>query len=148
MSDVLRELRHAVRLLRIHPGFAAVSVVTVGLAVGANTAMFSLVNGLFLRPLPYPEPSRIVRVLERHPNGGLNGISTLNYLDWANQNAVFEFIAAEAGWNPTLTGEPEPVVIQGARVSVHYFDIFGVKPALGRTFRPATTSLATIAWCW
>jgi putative ABC transport system permease protein len=85
--------------------------------------------------LPYPEPDRIVRVLERHPTGGLNGISTLNYLDWSKQNAVFEYMAAEAGWRATLTGGDEPVWIRGARVSPHYFDIFGVKPALGRTFR-------------
>ena len=68
--------------------------------------------------------------------GGRNGISTLNYLDWAKQNTVFEFIAAEAGWNATLTGGTEPISIRGARVSAHYFDIFGAKPALGRTFLP------------
>lgn len=93
-------------------------------------------NGLLLRPLPYPDPDRIVRVLERLPSGGASGISTLNYLDWAGQNAVFEYIAAEAGWNAVLTGGSEPVVIRAARASAHYFDIFGVKPAKGRTFRP------------
>src|SRR4030095_11610737 len=87
-------------------------------------------------PLPYPESDRIVRVLEKLPNGGPNAISTLNYLDWANQNTVFEYIAAEAGWRATVSGGDEPVVIQGARASAHYFDIFGVKPALGRTFLP------------
>src|SRR5207344_3200844 len=83
----------------------------------------------------------IVRVLETRAAGGINGISTLNYLDWANQNTVFEYIAAEAGWRATLTGGDEPVVIRGARVSAHYFDIFGVKPALGRTFRPGEDQL-------
>ncbi len=98
--------------------------------------MFSFVNGIVLRPLPYPEADRIVRVLERHPTGGLNGISTLNYLDWTKQNAVFEYIAAEVGWTATLTGGAEPIAIRGARVSAHYFDIFGAKPATGRTFLP------------
>jgi putative ABC transport system permease protein len=98
--------------------------------------MFSLVNGMLLRPLPYPDPDRIVRVLERLPSGGLTGVSTLNYLDWTKQNTVFEYMAAEAGWRATLTGGPEPVLIQAARASAHYFDIFGVKPALGRTFLP------------
>ena len=93
-------------------------------------------NGLLLRPLPYPEPDRIVRVLERAPAGGPNSISTLNYLDWTNQNTVFEFMAAEAGWRAVLTGGSEPVLIRGARASAHYFDIFGVKAAKGRTFRP------------
>ena len=73
---------------------------------------------------------------KRLPTGGLNGISTLNYLDWTNQNAVFEYMAAEVGWRATLTGAGEPVSIRGARVSAHYFDIFGAKPALGRTFLP------------
>ena len=135
-SSVLHDLRYAIRLLRNSPGFSAVAIATIALAIGANTAMFSFVNGVLLSPLPYPESDRIVRVLERHPTGGLNGISTLNYLDWANQNAVFEYMAAEVGWRATLTGGDEPVSIRGARVSAHYFDIFGAKPALGRTFLP------------
>jgi putative ABC transport system permease protein len=134
LASVLLDLRGAVRLLRNNPGFAAVAVGTIALAIGANAAMFSFVNGLLLRPLPYPDADRIVRVLERHPNGGLNGASTLNYLDWANQNTVFDFIAAEAGWSATLTGGSEPVLVGGARVSARYFDVFGVVPAFGRTF--------------
>ena len=131
-----QDLRYAVRRLRNSPGFSTVAIATVALAIGVNTAMFSFVNGLLLRPLPYPEPDRIVRVLERPPGGGLNGISTLNYLDWASQNTVFEYIAAEAGWRATLTGRGEPVLIRAARASAHYFDIFGTKAALGRTFLP------------
>ena len=140
-SSVLHDLRYAIRLLRNSPGFSAVAIATIALAIGANTAMFSFVNGVLLSPLPYPESDRIVRVLERLPNGGLNGISTLNYLDWTNQNAVFEYMAAEVGWRATLTGGDEPVSIRGARVSAHYFDIFGVKPALGRTFLPGEDQL-------
>ena len=135
-SSGLRDLRYAIRLLRNSPGLSAVAIATIALAIGANTAMFSFVNGVLLSPLPYPESSRIVRVLEKHPTGGLNGISTLNYLDWTNQNAVFEYMAGEVGWRATLTGGDEPVWIRGARVSAHYFDIFGAKPALGRTFLP------------
>lgn len=133
---VVHDVRHALRLLRHTPGFSAVAIATVALALGANTAMFSLVNGLFLRPLPYPEPDRIVRVLERLPSGGLSGISTLDYLDWASQNTVFERMAAEAGWSVTLTGGDQPVLLRGARVSPAYFEIFPVLPALGRTFLP------------
>ena len=135
-SSVVHHFRYALRLLRNSRGFSAVAIATIALAIGANTAMFSFVNGLLLRPLPYPESNRIVRVLERAPAGGLNGISTLNYLDWTKQNAVFEFMAAEVGWRATLTGAGEPHVIRGARASVHYFDIFGVKAAVGRTFLP------------
>jgi len=133
---VLHDLRYAIRLLRNSPGFSPVAIATIALAIGANTAMFSFVNGMLLSPLPYPESDSIVRVLEKLPNGAPNNISTLNYLDWANQNGVFEYMAAEAGWRATLTGGNEPVSIRGALVSAHYFDIFGVVPAMGRTFLP------------
>jgi len=134
LRSVLDDLRYACRRLRHHPGFSAVAIATIALAVGANTAMFTFVRGILLSPLPYPESDRIVRVLERLPNGALNGISTLNYLDWVKQNSVFEYLAAEVAWRPTLTGANEPLAIRGARVSTHYFDIFGVRAAVGRTF--------------
>jgi putative ABC transport system permease protein len=132
---MFHELRYAVRRLCTSPAFSAVSAATIALAIGANTAMFTFVNGLLLRPLPYPEPQRIVRLLERVPGGGVNGISTLNYLDWARQQTVFDYMAAEAAWRATLTGGDQPIVIRGARVSAHYFDVFGVKASMGRTFR-------------
>jgi len=116
---VLHDLRYAIRLLRNSPGFSAVAIATIALAIGANTAMFSFVNGMLLSPLPYPESDSIVRVLEKLPNGAPNNISTLNYLDWANQNGVFEYMAAEAGWRATLTGGNEPVSIRGALVSAY-----------------------------
>jgi hypothetical protein len=75
---VVYDFRYAVRQLRNSPGFSAVAIATIALAIGVNTAMFSIVNGLLLRSLPYPDSDRIVRVLETRPNGGLNSISTLN----------------------------------------------------------------------
>jgi putative ABC transport system permease protein len=138
-QDLIRvwtDLRYAVRRLRHSPGFSTVALATIALAVGANAAMFSLVYGMFLRPLPYPDADRIVRVLERRPTGGINAVSTLNYLDWANENTVFDAVAAEAGWRATLTGGTEPLFIQGALVSPRYFEIFGVTPAQGRAFAP------------
>ena len=140
-ASLAHDLRYAVRRLRNSPGSSAAAIATLALAIGANTAMFSFVNGMLLRPLPYPESDRIVRILEKVPSGGLNGISTLNYLDWTNQNRVFEYMAGEVGWRATLTGGNEPVSIQGARVSAPYFKIFGVKPALGRTFLPGEDQL-------
>jgi putative ABC transport system permease protein len=133
---LLHDFRYAIRQLRNGRSVSAVAIGTIALTIGANTAMFSLVNGILLRPLPYPDPDRIVRVLEKLPSGGLTGVSTLNYLDWTKENTVFEYMAAEAAWRATLTGRAEPVLIQAARASAHYFDIFGVKPALGRTFLP------------
>ena len=141
VPTVFHGVRQAIRQLRTSRGFSAVAIATIALTIGANTAMFSLVNGMLLRPLPYPDPDRIVRVLERLPSGGISGISTLNYLDWARENTVFEYMAAEAGWRATLTGGTEPVLIQAARTSAHYFDIFAVKPALGRTFLPGEDQL-------
>jgi len=133
---MLRDLSYAIRQLRSGPVFSTVAVATLALVIGTNAAMFSIVNGLLLNPLPYPDSDRIVRILEKRPNGGLNSISTLNYLDWTNENSVFEYIAAETGWSATLTGGDGPVFVQGARASAHYFDIFRTKPALGRTFLP------------
>jgi predicted permease len=106
----------------------------LAIGIGANTAIFSFVNGVLLKPLPYGEPERIVRVLEKPPGGGRNGISTLNFLDWQKDNTVFEYMAAQTGGSVTLTGRNEPVQLRGARVSPHYFDIFGIQPSLGRTF--------------
>jgi predicted permease len=122
------------RTLRKSPGFATVSVLTLAIGIGANTAIFSFVNGVLLKPLPYGEPERIVRVLEKPPGGGRNGISTLNYLDWQRDNTVFEYMAAQTGGSVTLTGIAEPVQLRGSRVSPHYFDIFGIKATFGRTF--------------
>jgi putative ABC transport system permease protein len=137
VSSLMQDLRYAVRTLARSPGFAFVALLTLALGIGANTAIFSFVDGLLLKPLPYANADRIVRVMEKPPRGDRNGISTLNFLDWQKDNAVFDFMAAQAGGGGvTLTGVSEPVLLRGARVSAHYFDIFGVKAALGRTFLP------------
>jgi putative ABC transport system permease protein len=134
VTDLRQDLRYGVRTLRKNPGFATVSVLTLAIGIGANTAIFSFVNGVLLKPLPYGEPERIVQVLEKPPGGGRNGISTLNYLDWQKNNTVFEYMAAQTGGSVTLTGVSEPVQLRGSRVSPHYFDIFGIQATLGRTF--------------
>ena len=134
-------VRYAFRTLRSSPGFAAVAILTLALGIGANTAIFSFVDGVLLKPLPYPEPDRIVRVLEKPPRGERNGISTLNYLDWQKDNAVFDYMAATSGGAATLGGVAEPVQLRGGRVSAHYFDIYGTKAALGRTFLPEEDQL-------
>ncbi|HWA84859.1 MAG TPA: ABC transporter permease [Opitutus sp.] len=134
LSRLAQDLRYGIRTLRQSPGFSLVAVATLALALGANTAIFSFVNAVLLEPLPYPEPDRLVRVLEKRPDGGNNGISTLNFLDWQKQNNCFDFIAAITGGSVTLTGVEEPVQLPGSRTSAHYFDILGIKAALGRTF--------------
>jgi putative ABC transport system permease protein len=133
---VLHDVRYACRTLVRNPGFAAVALLTLALGIGANTAIFSFVDGVLLRPLPYRNADRIVRVLEKPPRGERNGISTLNFLDWSRDNEVFDFMAAQSGGAATLTGRGEPVQIRGGRVSARYFDIFGIQAEHGRTFLP------------
>src|ERR1017187_7687622 len=128
-------MRYAIRTLRRSPGFTIIALLTLALGIGANTAIFSFVNGVLLKPLPYRDPHGIVMVWEKPPGGYRNGISTLNFLDWKNRNTVFEHMAAiDFGGSVTLTGSGQPEQIQGVRVSASYFDIFGVQAALGRTF--------------
>jgi putative ABC transport system permease protein len=130
-------MRYAIRTLRRSPGFTIIALLTLALGIGANTAILSFVNGVLLKPLPYRDPHGIVMVWEKPPGGDRNGISTLNFLDWKNQNTVFEHMAAiNFGGNVTLTGAGQPEELQGVRVSASYFDIFGVQAVFGRTFAP------------
>jgi putative ABC transport system permease protein len=141
LSQLTQDLRYALRTLKSSPGFTTVAILTLAVGIGANTAIFSFVDGVLLKPLPYPEPERIVRVLEKPPRGERNGISTLNYLDWAHDNTVFENMAAQSGGGATLGGITEPIQLRGNRVGSHYFDIYGIKPALGRAFLPEEDQL-------
>src|SRR6266478_4862126 len=134
MNELIQDLRYGLRSLKQNPGFTLVAVMTLAIGIGANTAIFSFVDGVLLKPLPYAEPDRIMRVLEKPPGDGRNGISTLNYLDWQKENTVFEYMAARTGGSVTLTGLNEPLQLRGSRVSAHYFDIFHVNVAAGRTF--------------
>src|SRR6476646_2410265 len=132
MSDV----RFGFRMIRKSPGFAAVAVLTLAIGIGANAAIFSFVDAVLLRPLPYPHPEEIVQVWEKPPKYDRNGVSTMNFLDWKNQSNVFRAIAAETGGSVTLSGGQNPLQLRGSRVSAPYFDIFGIKPVLGRAFGP------------
>ena len=109
MPTFLQDLRYAARMLLKSPGFTLVAVLTLALGIGANTAIFSFIDAALLKPLPYGEPERILMVLEKPPGGGRNGISTLNFLDWKNQNTVFEGMAAVTGRSMTMSGGNEPV---------------------------------------
>ena len=134
MYSLISDLRFALRMFRASPGVFAVAILTLALSIGANTAIFSFVNAVLLKRLPYPHPEQLVRVLEKPPGGDYNGISTLNFLDWKNQNTVFTGMAAQTGGPSTLSTGGEPQQIHGLRVSAAWFDIFGVKAVLGRTF--------------
>ena len=136
MATLIQDLRYGLRTLSGNPGFAIVALLTLALGIGANTAIFSFVDAVLLKPLPYAEADRIVAVWERPPRFERNVVSTMNFLDWQRDNEVFDFIAAQGFWRPTLSGVEEPQQLSGAQASAHLFDIFGIQAALGRTFLP------------
>ena len=134
LSELVQDLRYGARTFLKAPAFSAVAVLTLALGIGANSAIFSFVDGALLKPLPYPNPERILQLWEKPPGGGNNVVSALNFLDWQRQTTVFETMAATTGGSVTLTGLGEPVMLRAGRVSAGYFDVFGVAPFLGRTF--------------
>lgn len=141
LSELLQDLKFAGRALLRNRGFTAIALATLGLGIGANTAIFSFVDGVLLKSPPFPDSDRIVLVMEKTPTGELNAIATLNYLDWAEQNTVFDGMAAETREIATLTGAGDPIELGGAKVSTRYFDIFGLRAVLGRTFRAGDDEL-------
>jgi putative ABC transport system permease protein len=131
----LSDLGYALRLIRKTPTATAIAVLTLGLGVGANTAIFSIVRTVILGPLPYRNANRLVVLAERWPTGsGSKPISRLNYRDWVAQNTVFDRIAADTWGDATVTGGTEPVHVEGAFISPGYFEVFGLRPTMGRTF--------------
>ena len=130
-----QDFRDAFRMIVRSPSYSIVTIAVLALGIGASSAIFSFVDGVLLRPLPYESPDRIVMVWEKPSGGSRNSVSTENFLDWRRQNDVFDAMAAMTGSGVTMFGASEPLQIRGARVSAGYFEIFGVQPALGRTFR-------------
>ncbi len=138
MTTLLQDLRYAVRLLTRSPGFALVAIATLALGIGANTAIFSVVNALLLRPLPYAQADRLVMVWQdmRARGGPAQEWATPgNFADWQKAPSLFEAMAALQGWQPSLTGSGAPESLTGEQVTAGYFDVLGISPALGRGFR-------------
>jgi predicted permease len=139
MSGLLQDVKYGLRMLAKNPGFTAVAVLTLALGIGANTAIFSVVNAVLLRPLPFKDPDRLVKIWETAPKYGLSWayVSPPSYLSWRKEAALFEDMAAntEVMANPTvLTGNGNPEIVVGQRVSANYFGLLGVRPLIGRTF--------------
>jgi predicted permease len=136
----LQDLRYALRMLHKSLGFTAVAVVTLALGIGANTAIFTVVDAALLRGLPYQDPDRLVQVWETRRVGEIKQLdaSYPDYLDWGQQSEVIEGICGYTEWDGsfTLTGRTEPERIEGARVTASFFSVLGVAPILGRTFLP------------
>ena len=134
MDTLLQDLRYAVRALRQHPGFALTAVLTLGLGIGANVAIFSAINAILLRPLPFEQPDRLVRVWGNHPQIGHESASLPDFLDWRAGTPSFAHLAALANTRFTLTGTGEPEMIRGALVTADFFQTLGVAPVRGRAF--------------
>ena len=138
METLFKELRYGVRSLLKHPGFTAIAVITLALGIGANTAMFSVINGVLLRPLPYHAPDRLVTIWEESPQRGMYQmpVSYANFRDWVDQNQTFEQISAYTFTNLNLTAAGEPAQLLAVRSSANLLSLVGAAPLLGRAFLP------------
>jgi putative ABC transport system permease protein len=137
MDSIIKDIRYGVRGLLKRPGFTVIALVALALGIGANTAIFSLVNAVVLRPLPYPDPDRLVWVFGNIRSGGNRAsVSPPDFLDYRSQNKTFEQFAA-SGTSPlavNLTGSGDPERVMASSVTGNYFDTFGITPAMGRGF--------------
>ena len=139
IENFLMDLRYGLRVLRKNPGFTAVAILTLALGIGANTAIFSVVNAVLFRPLPFRDPGRLVAVWHTPPQKSFPGVtkfvvSPANYLDWRNQNHAFEQMSAVGFRNFNLTGMGQPESVEGRAVSADFLSALGVQPVLGRGF--------------
>ncbi|NOT07292.1 MAG: ABC transporter permease [Gemmatimonadales bacterium] len=132
VESVMRDLKYGVRALLRNPGFATAAMVALALGIGASVAIFSVVNGVLLRPLPYAEPERLVVVLHH----GTDPVSPANFADWRRLNSTFERMGAAEYWTPNLTGEEAPESVLALRITGDVLPLLGVRPALGRLFLP------------
>ena len=138
METFIQDVRYALRTLQRSPGFVAVAVLSLALGIGANTAIFSVVETVLLRTLPYADADRLVMVWEDASFAGFprNTPAPANYADWKAQNRSFQDMAATAGVTFNLTGDGDPERVMGRRVTRNFFDVLGVQPMLGRGFLP------------
>ncbi len=139
MRDFTTDLRFAWRSLWKNPGLTLIAVIALALGIGANTAIFSVVYGVLLKTLPFPDPLRVIRLVDSNPSAGLPRFSTSppDFADWRAQNTVFSHLAANQRDNLNLTGDGDPERLRAARVSGDFFNVFGAKPILGRPLLPS-----------
>jgi putative ABC transport system permease protein len=135
MSNLTQDIRYAVRALMRTPGFTAVALATLALGIGANTAIFSVVDAVLLKPLPYPQPERLVRLYQTLPRENVdnNGVSYPNYADWAARSRSLEDLAAVRLHDYTLTDRGEPALVVGGTATSNLFRLLRARPLLGRT---------------
>ncbi len=136
MNEWLQDLRSALRQFIKTPGVTAVVIITIALGVGANTALFSVVNGVLLNPLPYPQPEQLVTLHQGKANFATGSIPFPDFRDWRKDNHTFSAMAISRGYAFSLTGAGDAIQVTGEFVTADYFTVLGTKPLLGRTFTP------------
>jgi predicted permease len=141
LDEFRGDFRYAFRMLRKAPGFATVAILSLAIGIGANTALFSIVNGVLLNPLPYPDPDRLVVLYTRTADGSPSTTSYPNFLDWAHANHSFAAVAIYRPDSFSVTGTAESERVPAEMVSAGFFPLLGVQPVLGRTFLPAEDQL-------
>ena len=135
METLANDVRYAIRRILKSPGFSALVILTLGLGMGANTAIFSVVNTVLLRPLPYPDPDRLITIHHHYPTLPLDAsISAGGFRDYRDRTRSFEYVSAATGWGANLTGYGEPIRITGSRVSAQFFQALGAAAVIGRVF--------------
>ena len=144
---MITDLRFALRQLLKSPGFSLLAIITLALGIGLNAAIFSLINDLFLRGLPFEEPARVVHLFTRPPGGDTFDYpySAPRFLHYRDGQQIFDGFAAESFAGFTLTGIGQPVLLPGFRTTANYFDVLGVRPIKGRTFLPQEEEGADVA---
>src|SRR5450432_268143 len=148
----MNDLKFACRQLLKNPGFAAIAIVTLALGIGANTAIFSVINAVLLRPLPYPDAERLMIVNESDANQPSISVSYPDYVDWKRENSVFAQLAIARRESYGLSGLEgrDPEQVSGGVVTANFFDVIGLQPQLGRVFteeedRPGGPMVAVIS---
>jgi putative ABC transport system permease protein len=151
METLIKDIRYGIRSLVKRPGFTALAVITLALGIGASTAIFSVVDGVLLRPLPYPNAEQIVQLREVNERGGRMAFTEPNFADVRARSRAFEGVAQYARELTTVTGASEPVRVPAFIVSADFFNVLGIKPTVGRTFapeesKPGGTAVAVISY--
>jgi hypothetical protein len=134
LKSLPQDLRYGVRVLAQSPGFPLIAILTLALGIGANTAIFSVVNGVLLNPLPFRGPNQLVSMFQEMPNFKNGSISYPNFIHWRRMNTTFASMAAYRSVGFNLSGNGEPERLHGEMISSGFFEILGVNPLMGRTF--------------
>ncbi len=136
LEILLTDIRYGIRMMARSPGFTIVAILTLALGIGANTAIFSVVNGVLLNPLPFPHSEQLVTLSESKPNFATGSISYLNFRDWQRNNHTFSSMAISRSISFSFTGTGEAEQLEAEMLSSDYFSLLGVKPVIGRMFAP------------